>query len=194
MTRHILCASTICLVALLIAPSTAAAGPCWQPPVVGTVTDPFREPPCRFCAGNRGLEYRVGSGVRVRAVASGTVTWAGTIAGTRYVVVRHVNGWRATYGKLETAAVRTGDVVLEGLSLGVATTEFYFGLRHGDRYVDPAPYLGRLVGRPRLVPIDGSRARHAPPPRLRCGRALRPIAWPVGMPSGLPTNSLPRRS
>ena len=45
-------------------PATAAdAAPCWFPPVTGTVTDPYREPPCPWCAGNRGLDYRVGGDV-----------------------------------------------------------------------------------------------------------------------------------
>ena len=34
------------------------------------------------------------------AVASGEVTFSGTVAGTRYVVVRHADGLRVTYGNL----------------------------------------------------------------------------------------------
>jgi murein DD-endopeptidase MepM/ murein hydrolase activator NlpD len=147
----------------------AAAEPCWRPPVTGVVTDPFREPPCPYCAGNRGLEYRVGWRVAVRAVASGTVSWAGSIAGTRYVVVRHVDGWRATYGRLDAALLETGDVVRAGAAVGVASGRLFFGLRQGDRYIDPAPFLAELRGRPRLVPIDGRPARPAPPPRWLCG-------------------------
>ncbi|MGA9275314.1 murein hydrolase activator EnvC family protein [Ilumatobacter sp.] len=178
MSRRILCALASCVVVLLVAAPTADAGPhsCWQPPVAGTVIDPFREPPCPYCAGNRGLEYRVGTRTPVRAVDSGVVSWAGQIAGTRYVVVRHPDGWRATYGRLDEPAVGTGDVVLAGRSIGIASGRFYFGLRRGEIYIDPAPLLGRLVGRPRLVPIDGSPAWPAPTPRLRCGPPQPPIA------------------
>ena len=75
-------------------------GACWLPPVDAPVVDPFRPPPCTWCAGNRGLEYGTPSGVAVRAVAAGEVTFSGTVAGERYVVVRHADGRRATYGGL----------------------------------------------------------------------------------------------
>jgi hypothetical protein len=58
--------------------------------------------------------------------------------------------------------------VVERTRVGIASREFYFGLRVGERYVDPAPYLGRLVGRPRLIPMDATLARRAPEPRLVC--------------------------
>lgn len=155
--------------ALAASPNSALAAPCWAPPVDGVVSDPFREPPCPYCAGNRGIEYRVGRRAVISAVASGVVTWSGSIAGTRYVVVGHSNGWRATYGKLVSTSLGAGDRVLVGSRIGVASSDFYFGLRDGDAYIDPGPYIGRLVGRPRLVPIDGTRARPAPAPRTRCG-------------------------
>ncbi len=155
--------------ATVIAPSVAAeAAPCWRPPVVGIVTDPFRQPACPYCAGNRGIDYRVGVSIQVRAVAAGVVTWSGTIAGTRYVVVRHGDGRRTTYGKLTSSPLVSGDTVASGSLVGTASGEFYFGLRVGEQYRDPAPHLGRLVGRPRLVPVDGSTPRRPPPPTLRC--------------------------
>ena len=158
----------VVLMALLVPSNAAVAAPCWQPPVVGHVTDPFREPSCPYCAGNRGLEYRVGANVQVRAVAAGVVTWAGAIAGNRYVVVRHANGWRTTYGQLSESALRSGDRIARRSIVGTASMTFYFGLRVGEQYCDPAPHLGQLVGRPRLVPIDGSTARRPPPPRWQC--------------------------
>lgn len=165
--RRVIVASV--LAAALLTPSDAAlAMPCWQPPVVGRVIEPFRAPACPYCAGNRGLDYRVGPNTSVRAVAAGVVSWAGTVAGTRYVVVRHGNGWRTTYGRLASTALGTGDRVATGSLIGSASTRFYFGLRIGEEYRDPAPHLGRLVGRPRLVPTDGTAGHRPPPPRLRC--------------------------
>jgi murein DD-endopeptidase MepM/ murein hydrolase activator NlpD len=169
MSRRASFVVALSLAAVLGVSPPATAAPCWTPPVSGVVTDPFRQPPCPYCAGNRGLEYRVDSNVTVRAVASGRVSWAGSIAGTTYVVVRHRDGWRATYGRLSSASMRVGDVVLAGVAVGRASGTFYFGLRVGERYVDPAPFLGERRGRPRLVPIDGRAARPAPPARWRCG-------------------------
>lgn len=150
------------------APSAGAGASCWPPPVDGVVIDPFREPPCSWCAGNRGLEYRTDPGAVVRAATAGTVTFAGTVAGTTYVVVGAVDGRRLTYGRLADRTVATGDRVGTGTVLGHAAGELFFGMRVGGRYVDPAPHLGRLVGRPRLIPIDGRAARAAPAPRLAC--------------------------
>ena len=132
----------------LFAPSHAvAATPCWRPPVTaGRVVDEFRRPACPFCAGNRGLEYRVPASAEVSAVASGVVTWAGQVAGTRYVVVRHGNGWRVTYGRLSVTSLRRGDHIVRGSVVGTASGDFYFGLRVGEAYRDPAPHLDRLVG------------------------------------------------
>lgn len=149
-------------------PSIALAAPCWQPPVVGRIVDPFRDPTCPYCSGNRGLEYRVGGDVAVRSVASGTVTYSGTIAGTTYVVVDLANGWKVTYGKLTSSSTRRGDRVVRGVVVGRASGEFYFGLRIGGDYRDPEPHLGRQVGRPRLVPVDGSPRRPSPTPVLTC--------------------------
>ncbi len=169
MSRRVSSLIALTFVAALFVPDAAAAAPCWVPPLTGVVTDPFREPSCPYCAGNRGIEYRVRSGTVVRAVDSGVVSWAGTIAGTTYVVVRHRNGWRVTYGRLATASLRAGDTVLAGTAVGRTSGSFYFGLRVGQDYVDPAPFLGERRGRPRLVPVDGRAARPAPAPRWRCG-------------------------
>jgi murein DD-endopeptidase MepM/ murein hydrolase activator NlpD len=145
---------------------------CWMPPVDGPIVEPFRAPPCAFCPGRRGVEFGIGAGVEVRAVAAGEVTFAGSVAGTRYVVVRHADGRRATYGQLDSAAVERGHVIGAGTVVGMASGRLYFGLREADElggaYLDPSPFLGRLVHRPRLVPTDGSPGRPGHPPRLTC--------------------------
>lgn len=142
---------------------------CWAPPVDAPVTDPFRAPRCEWCAGNRGIEYGPTPGQAVTAVADGTVEFAGSVAGTRYVVVAHVDGLRATYGRLGTTTVRRGDTVRAGRRVGTTGTAFYFGVRRGDVPVDPTPYLGVEEWPTRLVPTDGSPPVEPPPPRLVCG-------------------------
>ena len=72
------------------------------------VADPFREPACAWCPGNRGIEYGTGAGRRsCGRRRPATVTFAGVVAGTRYVVVDHADGrLRATYGNLASSALR----------------------------------------------------------------------------------------
>ena len=152
----------------LVAPASTTAAPCWHPPVVGEVTDPFREPACTWCAGNRGIEYRVPAETSVRAAAGGRVVFAGTVVDVRYLVVELRGGWRHTYGRLTSAQLGTGDVVPANAVIGTASGTFFFGLRIGDEYADPAPFLGVESRRPRLVPTDATPARPSPPARLAC--------------------------
>ena len=156
-------------VMLGLAGPAGAAGPCWPQPVVGTVVDPFREPACRWCPGNRGIEYEVVAGSPVRAVAAGTVTFSGAIAGERYVVIELASGWLLTYGRVASTTLVAGDVVVQGSIVALTSERFLFGLRIDGGYADPAPYLGVAVGRSRLIPTDGRPARPSPPPALRCG-------------------------
>lgn len=138
--------------------------PCWVPPVAAPVIDPFRRPACRWCPGNRGVKYGSGSGAPVRAVASGIVTFSGRVAGTGYVVVRHVDGIRATYGGITEPFRPEGSFVAVGATIGTTEDNLHFGLRDHDDYLDPTPHLGRLVLQARLVPLDGAPAR---PGRVR---------------------------
>jgi hypothetical protein len=144
---------------------------CWRPPVEGVIADRFREPPCRWCPGNRGLEYQVAGDVDVRAAASGTVTFAGDVAGVSYVVIELPTGWRHTYGRLATSRVQVDDRVLAGTIVGQASEEFFFGLRVGDDYRDPEPFLGTWSAPARLVPTDGTAARPTSRQILRCRAA-----------------------
>ncbi len=141
---------------------------CYQPPVASPVVDPFRAPACSYCPGNRGLEYEPPTGSRVVAAAGGVVKFSGVVAGVRYVVITQSDGRSATYGRLASARVGVGATVEMGDVVGTTTDHFYFGLREGDRYIDPAPYLGVARYRPRLLPVDGSPARPAPPPTMVC--------------------------
>jgi murein DD-endopeptidase MepM/ murein hydrolase activator NlpD len=172
--------AALAMVALATAASAGPVGaaPCWFPPVAGIVVDPFREPPCTWCAGNRGLDYRVGPDVAVRAAAGGRVVFSGAVAGVVYVVVRLPNGWRHTYGQLTSTALRIGDAVIGGSMVGRAGGAFFFGLRIGDDYADPARFIGELRSRPRLIPTDASPPRPGPPARPHCGAPSRRGAPP----------------
>lgn len=144
---------SVLLVSCLLAPVSPGAG---------HIVERFVAPPCKFCAGgHRGLDYQVVPDSPVTAAAPGTVSFSGSVAGTRYVVVDHGDGDRTTYGGLATSDVGTGEAVRAGQRLGSAGATLYFGLRHGDEPVDPEPLLAVERRRPRLVPGDGSSPRPA---------------------------------
>lgn len=161
--------------------SPVDAAPCWRPPVEARIVDEFRAPPCEWCAGNRGLEYAIVGTATVRVAATGRVEYVGSVARVRYVVVRLPNGWRHTYGQLGSVSVRTGDIVFTGGTIGQVTDRLFFGLRIGTGYADPAPYLGVMRVRPRLVPIDATPPRPAPPASPRCERPGTSLAWSMGL-------------
>ncbi len=144
------------------------ASPCWLPPTSAQIIDPFRQPACRWCPGNRGIEYGTRDGDPVRAVATGTVSFSGTIAGTTYVVTQLPGDLRLTYGSIVGVTLRRGDVVIRGTVIGTAVGHLHFGLRAGDVYVDPAPFLGALTYATRLIPATGDEPAPAPRPELRC--------------------------
>ena len=148
------------------------AAACFVPPVDVPIAFGFVRPACEYCPGHRGVEYHPPTGVAVRAVLGGVVSFAGRVAGTLYVVVAQPDGSRATYGMLLTRLVGTGSGVAAGQVVGYASSRLYCGLRDpAGNPIDPTGMLGHWVARPRLVPVDGSRARNGPPPTLTCTAA-----------------------
>ena len=112
----------------------------------------------------------------VVAAGSGRVAFAGMVAGRPVVSVDHGHGLRTTYEPV-VPAVRAGQRVRVGEALGVLSRGashcrpmvcLHWGLREGDRYLDPLTLLG--LGPPRLLPLGphhlrgpGPPARPAPP-------------------------------
>lgn len=130
---------------------------CQQAPVPvdgAEIIDPFRAPLCRWCAGNRGIEFSTPMGAPVRSVTSGRVDFVGTVAGTRYVVVVTASGRRITYGGVAEFSVGAGSLVAPGDALGVSGGRLHLGVRRGEHYEDPAIVLSRTA-RVRLVSMDG---------------------------------------
>jgi len=154
--------------AALCADVTTAAA-CYPPPVDAAVVAPFIAPSCEYCPGHRGLDFATRPGQPVVAVGAGVASFVGLVAGVRYVVVAQDDGRRATYGRLATSRVSPGARVDAGSIVGTAADLLFFGLRSGERYIDPAPLLGHWRRNPWLVPVDGSARRPGAPPRLVCG-------------------------
>jgi hypothetical protein len=153
-------------------PAIRAADTEWIVPVPGRVVAPFREPISRYAAGHRGVDFAAAPGTPVKAANDGHVTFAGTVAGALHVVVGHENGIRTSYSYLASVVVSSGQRVQRGQVVGTAggigeahgAGVTHFGVRIGDRYVDPMllfrpPDLTEMV---RLVP---------PPERATAGRS-----------------------
>jgi Peptidase family M23 len=147
----------------------------WIPPVSGAVVRPFVAPIAVYAAGHRGVDFAAAPSTHVRAANDGTVSFAGDVAGSLHVVVAHTGGIRTSYSFLASADVQTGDPVRRGEVIGRAGGSaeghepgvLHFGVRVGDRYVDPM-----LLFRPRdltqivrLVPVGEREAAEHPDPR-----------------------------
>jgi murein DD-endopeptidase MepM/ murein hydrolase activator NlpD len=112
-----------------------------------TISDPFRQPSCDRCAGNRGIEYTTKPGTPIIAGASGVVSFSGVVANKKYLVIKTAAGRRLTYGSILNSDLRIGNSVVAGQIIGSTSNMLYFGLREssalGDIYVDPAKYLNQ---------------------------------------------------
>jgi len=145
-------------VAVVAAAPLAAVA--YQPPVGAPVVDPFRPPSTFAGAGNRGLEYGTTLGQSVHSSAEGTVVFAGQVGGSNHVTIQHADGLRTSYSQLAAVEVRRGDVVGARQQVGTADSNFHFGVRVGDTYLDPAELFdasGMVESRTALlIPVDGS--------------------------------------
>ncbi len=139
----------------------------YRPPVTAPVTDPFRPPAQPWRAGNRGLEYATRPGTSVRAIGPGVVTFAGPVAGSLYVTVRHPDGLRSSYSYLAVVRAHLGDRVQAGQVVGMAAERLHLGVRRDQVYLDPASLWGRRVqgGRVALIPLGGRMPGPAPGPQ-----------------------------
>jgi murein DD-endopeptidase MepM/ murein hydrolase activator NlpD len=123
----------------------------FQPPVVAPIVDHFRPPACLWCAGNRGIDYAVDVGTPVHPAASGEVEFAGPVGFSLFVVVRHPDGLRTTYGFLSGVSVTTGQQVGLADVVGLSGADLHFGVRRGAVYLDPESLLAARRLRARLV-------------------------------------------
>ena len=152
--RHLLCAALACAVALAVVHTRPAGadGPSWVRPVDGEVVSEFAPPAARYGAGHLGVDFHATPGTAVRAVGPGEITYAGTVAGARHVVVTHAGGLRTSYSFLASIAVRRGQAVRGGETVGTSGDTganhdrdvLHLGLRSGEEYVDPMLLFGAV--------------------------------------------------
>lgn len=155
---------TAVLACPVVLPDAALASGAWTWPVVGPVLRAFDPPRTAFGSGHRGIDIACPLGAPIRAVASGTVTFAGSVGGQRYVTVTHSDGTQSTASWVEAIVVRRGDAVVAGQTVatcgsghgGAVIPHVHFGVRTPDgTYVDPLGLLlpPRLSSFLRLAPI-----------------------------------------
>ncbi|MFC6153409.1 M23 family metallopeptidase [Nocardioides yefusunii] len=130
-----------------------------------TLVEPFRAPDVRWGTGHRGVDLLGVAGQPVHAALSGTVVFAGVVAGVPGVSLQHDDGTRSTYQPVVTT-LRVGDVVRRGKQVGTLTPVgshcapmlcLHWGLRTGTGrdlvYLDPLTLVA--VPRVRLLPLTG---------------------------------------
>jgi murein DD-endopeptidase MepM/ murein hydrolase activator NlpD len=105
----------------------------------------FVRPAGQWGPGHRGIDLAARPGQVVTAVADGTVTHVGIIAGRGTVSVTHPSGLRSTYEPIAGTVAR-GDAVRRGDPLGTVHGEshcgascLHVGALRGRTYVDPLP-------------------------------------------------------
>jgi murein DD-endopeptidase MepM/ murein hydrolase activator NlpD len=129
----------------------------------------FDPPDVRWGAGHRGVDLAGSVGQPVRTSLAGEVVFVGRIAGRGVVVVSH-GATRTTYEPV-TSALPVGTRVAAGQVIGrlawfgshcLPRACLHWGLKEGDRYLDPLT----LVGGPkpvRLLPQGGLALAAVPP-------------------------------
>lgn len=136
----------------------------YELPVSAEVLRPFDAPDHSYGPGHRGVDLAAAAGTVVRAAGAGEVVFAGSVAGANWVTVAHADGIRTSYGHLGRLAVRSGQAVAIGASVGTATGDhgdrlrpeagLHWSARLGDTYLDPLDLLGPPP-RPTLVGSGG---------------------------------------
>jgi murein DD-endopeptidase MepM/ murein hydrolase activator NlpD len=189
--------ASVAFFALCLTAQPAAAGDgSWLWPVdrpgggPPSLAGEFDAPDTPYGPGHRGIDLPTLVGAPVRAVAGGTVTFAGSVAGTDVITIDH-GIERSTY-QPASARIVVGDAVDAGEVIGTvvlgrfhcASPCLHLGriAEDGDRYLDP---LDRLSGRSRVRLVDPDGAPPVPPVgSAGSGILLRPTAGPVTSPFG----------
>lgn len=127
----------------------------WQWPVSPPrIARAFVAPAHEYGPGHRGIDLEAGLDAPVRAPQSGTVAFAGSVAGRGIVTIDHGDGLVTTLEPVTAVvaigdAVRAGDVVASVALGGHATPgTLHFGVREDGEYINPALLFGAV---PRAV-------------------------------------------
>jgi murein DD-endopeptidase MepM/ murein hydrolase activator NlpD len=144
----------------------------YRPPVAGPlrVLRGFTPPADRYQAGHLGIDLADPGGL-VLAAGTGTVRFAGPVAGRGVVVVSHPDGISTEYEPV-APSVRAGQQVRLGQPIGRLTGRhpgcpvagcLHWGAHYRSAYLDPLSLL-RPLGPVRLLPWDYRPVRRADVP------------------------------
>lgn len=95
---------------------------------------------------NDGINIGAPRGTAIRATADGSVAYAGDgLPGFgNLILIKHADGWTSAYAHADTMAVKRGDSVRQGQTIGtvgdtgsVSQPQLHFELRQHDRAIDP---------------------------------------------------------
>ncbi|HET7802230.1 MAG TPA: peptidoglycan DD-metalloendopeptidase family protein [Humibacillus xanthopallidus] len=125
----------------------------WSWPLQPTpeVARRFDPPDQPWLPGHRGVDLVGAVGQAVHSPTSGTVTYAGRLAGRGVVVVTHAGGLRSTFEPV-SSTVSMGTVVAQGDPVGAISAEaghcapvtcLHWGVLRGRAYLDPLAFVGR---------------------------------------------------
>jgi len=140
--------SFVALAAVLGGPSAQSSGP-WAWPIVGSrvILHTF-EPHSAYGPGHRGLDVAASPGGTIRAMADGTVTFAGLVAGRSVISISHERLGITSSMEPVTAVVPVGHRVSRGQVIGLLNEGdhcpvscLHVGMRRGERYLNPLALL-----------------------------------------------------
>jgi murein DD-endopeptidase MepM/ murein hydrolase activator NlpD len=160
----------------------------WPMDPVPRVVRGFERPTSPYGPGHRGVDLAGTVGQVVLTIGTGTVAFAGSVAGRGVVVIDH-GRLSSTYQPVN-AVVGEGDRVAPGQLIGflelvgshcLPDACLHLGVKHGTHYVDP---LTLLPAAPvRLKPLGGLDTSLGPWMRLGVG-AAQPFGRDVGVQLG----------
>ncbi|MFI7616998.1 peptidoglycan DD-metalloendopeptidase family protein [Nonomuraea terrae] len=151
---------TAAVMLFLTALPARASPPTWRWPLDGhpRILHRFAPPPEPWLAGHRGIDLAAPVSTPVLAAGSGTIRFAGPVAGKGVVTIDHPNGLRTTYLPVKPS-VRRGQSVTSGAQLGVLEFSephchescLHWGLIRDTHYLNPLLLLGQAPTR--LLPF-----------------------------------------
>ncbi len=119
------------------------------PPVTGTVTKLYTGDANSTGDLNFGIDFKIASQAKIRAVFKGKVVHAGFVQGYgQLVIISHSDGYYTLTSSINTITVKKGDTVQQGDELGYASQhratmqqDLHFEIRLREKPLDPLDWL-----------------------------------------------------